>query len=439
MAGYDWVFYVIGGLFAVVALWLLYCSLLRDRSRGRRRCPKCWYDMGGTVGLVCSECGHGAKRERKLFKTRRRWRWGALAVVGLLSAGTLAAWPTIQRGDWPRLVPTTALVLAEPGVAGWSARLHDDLLRRLAGGELWEWQIRLLFEKAIDERTPPWKIELMTRKRWPKGVDAFYVARFDREATGGWIDNTVMRLRVSQDATNPSELIVGQTLSRGPTINWRAQFNRLDLPQNGQTVRFGVSIDYLKQEPSGERSWLPIWTDTVALNVEVGRELADLMQPVSSEAADAIIREKFWVAIYENSIRVLRTYPEIPALGEDAAIGMIIELTDGEKTVASTSAWWGNNNAQRTSEWLPWEDGQFSGMETQMASSGTWRLRLRGDAELALRAFDDCAEGAPDATRYWAGEIEIPLRLMDFHAIPQREYVNWGQWQWPWDNSTTRR
>jgi len=52
-----------------------------DRSRGRKRCPSCWCDMRGSVGLVCPECGHDARNEKRLYKTRRRW-WAI--VLGCL-------------------------------------------------------------------------------------------------------------------------------------------------------------------------------------------------------------------------------------------------------------------------------------------------------------------------------------------------------------------
>src|SRR5438477_8406765 len=49
-------------------------ALLADRARGRRRCPRCAYDMGAVGGLVCPECGRRASRERERFRTRRDWR-----------------------------------------------------------------------------------------------------------------------------------------------------------------------------------------------------------------------------------------------------------------------------------------------------------------------------------------------------------------------------
>ena len=66
----DWIFWIAGGLLGIAGLWLAYWALLSDRAKGRKRCPKCWYNMQGAESLRCPECGHTAKSERKLRKTR---------------------------------------------------------------------------------------------------------------------------------------------------------------------------------------------------------------------------------------------------------------------------------------------------------------------------------------------------------------------------------
>ena len=110
----DWLFWISGGLLAAASLVLLYWALFTDRSRGRRRCPKCWYDMSGAVGdspYRCPECGKIIKREKKLHKTHRRWRWAMLAVVLTTLGGGLCGTPSIKRAGVQSIVPSTVLIL----------------------------------------------------------------------------------------------------------------------------------------------------------------------------------------------------------------------------------------------------------------------------------------------------------------------------------------
>ncbi|MHC4107085.1 MAG: hypothetical protein ACYSTY_03265 [Planctomycetota bacterium] len=176
--GFDWVFWSVGGVLGLAGLLLALWALFADRARGRRRCPKCWYDLSGTPGLVCSECGYIAKRERRLHKTHRRWRWALMgALTGSLGvAGALT--PRIRRDGWVSVVPTTALVLAAPWLdtphvgnvtcippipSGFTNPLCADLVRRAQTDRLWEWQWRLLVKRCSQGEDPPWAIPIVMR------------------------------------------------------------------------------------------------------------------------------------------------------------------------------------------------------------------------------------------------------------------------------------
>src|SRR5262245_32422096 len=66
---------------AVLAGWWF------DPARGRRRCPKCWYDMSGAPAARCPECGQEIRGDRDLARTRHS---RGLVLIGLvLLAGTL--------------------------------------------------------------------------------------------------------------------------------------------------------------------------------------------------------------------------------------------------------------------------------------------------------------------------------------------------------------
>ncbi len=114
----DWLFWLAGGVLGIAGLWLAYWALLANRAKGRKRCPKCWYNMQAAEGLRCPECGHSAKGQRKLQKTRRRWRFAFVAVLLLFGSYILEVAPRYRTGDWREKSSTSLLVL--------QAYLFDD-------------------------------------------------------------------------------------------------------------------------------------------------------------------------------------------------------------------------------------------------------------------------------------------------------------------------
>lgn len=115
----DRIFLMLGGILGLAGLWMLYFAFLRDRSRGRRRCPQCWYDMSGTNSLTCSECGRVAKSERQLLKTRRRWRCAAVAIVIMSLVPAHSAYQHYRDVGWSAAIPIEVLL--------WAAdTLHSD-------------------------------------------------------------------------------------------------------------------------------------------------------------------------------------------------------------------------------------------------------------------------------------------------------------------------
>lgn len=126
-----------------------------DRSRGRRRCPECWYDMGGG-GLVCPECGHDAGHASKLYKSRRYPGAAAMGAAIIAGAAVVHSVPLYLDGGWPAVVPATVSIAAFPWTPGWliesgaSATGKDyTLAGRLYGGKLSEWQNAWLQRKVV--------------------------------------------------------------------------------------------------------------------------------------------------------------------------------------------------------------------------------------------------------------------------------------------------
>src|SRR5262245_63945885 len=105
MADWALISWWFGGGVAAIALAVIALALFRDRSRGRRRCPKCWYDMAGASGVTCPEGGETQKKERRVFRTRRRGRGGAGGVVMTVLAAGCAMAPAGCTGEGARYTP----------------------------------------------------------------------------------------------------------------------------------------------------------------------------------------------------------------------------------------------------------------------------------------------------------------------------------------------
>jgi predicted RNA-binding Zn-ribbon protein involved in translation (DUF1610 family) len=160
VTGADGILLLAASVLTLAGISLTAWALRGDRSCGRLRCPKCWYDMAGsdeatrrrsdeggagdepsgdsTSGLIarlgavigcrglkprqrvkatrqCPECGKHITREKHLRKTRRRWRWATVGCFMLMMALCGAAWPTLVRNyRWISLTPNDAMVWLLP-------------------------------------------------------------------------------------------------------------------------------------------------------------------------------------------------------------------------------------------------------------------------------------------------------------------------------------
>ncbi|MEO1716329.1 MAG: hypothetical protein AAFR76_04385 [Planctomycetota bacterium] len=117
----EWIWHWSGYAVALLAFVGVLWALFWDRSRGRRRCRRCWYDMAGVptepgdLPAACPECGRAHAKPRHLTRTRRRW--GRAAVLGLVMVvGGYGLWvvPRVQDEGWFGAVPTTVLIASAP-------------------------------------------------------------------------------------------------------------------------------------------------------------------------------------------------------------------------------------------------------------------------------------------------------------------------------------
>ncbi len=134
----DWLLWISAAVLGLASLATLYFSLFHDRPRGRRRCPRCWYDMAGVPGLTCPECGKAPRRERALHRTRRRWRYVPIPIVLAALAFGLGRAPFIIRhGGWWALAPTCILA----ATSSFSDPIAEQALNRASPpDDLYHWE-----------------------------------------------------------------------------------------------------------------------------------------------------------------------------------------------------------------------------------------------------------------------------------------------------------
>lgn len=202
---HPWVYNLVLVMLGVATLaWLVWC-LKGDRARGRKRCPRCWYDLGpqatpavleglkrngwwsrlrraqawkhdaalgescgvcaeenaragpaASLGgrapgafIRCSECGTMVTRVRQLKRTRRRPRLALLAVVPVLIGSQIAMFPLRPDKGWTRWVPTTVLLAVTKPTTEREASLGSYLSLPLDSGTS-----RGAMQRALIERVP---------------------------------------------------------------------------------------------------------------------------------------------------------------------------------------------------------------------------------------------------------------------------------------------
>lgn len=137
---YAWLFWVVGGLLGASGLLAIAVWMRGDRSRGRKRCPSCWYDMSGAPKLVCPECGRNAVSEKRLLRTRRWKRWGAIGGALLVLGCSAAVSPRIAARGWMGAIPTTMLAAGALVYETSDATVFESLgSRELSRWQRWAW------------------------------------------------------------------------------------------------------------------------------------------------------------------------------------------------------------------------------------------------------------------------------------------------------------
>lgn len=438
-----WPWLIAGGVVGVMGLVLLAWALLSDRSGGRRRCPKCWYDMAGTEALTCSECGKTVKRERQLFKTRRRWNWTLVGGLALLGAAVLVVTPKVRRdGPWS-LVGDRALLAMLPLAGDGDGWIADEVQRRTTRLELSSDDLQRLFNRCaagdrlnrplgdgwrekygrlIDrlgvlyaqpmyadllitdggERVDaalldlPMHIEPAVREQWPEDVPVAIEVRMSN-----WWPDWGARVYVTPETVD------------GTTQQLWGRRDVITLPPLPAGV-YSLSFSYRTETPEQVRPGKPPQTGELTVRVRVEGTMDDALPPARAPKLDTLMatvaqRElKGWRNTSRASpsaaliyVAMGSTVPEF----NDIGFGVVVEYVRNGEVVGTERCWWlGGPPPKGYRSPLverDWKEGDSRAVHGKVQGGDTWSIRLRSDQELALRV--------PEAKRYWKGGMEFQL------------------------------
>jgi hypothetical protein len=261
---------------------------------------------------------------------------------------------------------------------------------------------------------------IRTRPRWPVGVPLTvdFSPRDFSVRRPHWREFTMQtRLPGSSPST--------WTMSRNATLipSTAASGGYALEPQS--LVTFHVLLkEVLWDEETGSSAAHVLLDTTIDYPITIAGTAEELLTPVQSDAlSDAIERALAPVCLPDPaagsaihlSLAYLRGFDRralTAALARHPKLtaGFRIELLRNGAPVADGSGWFTTTLTERG----PFLNGDFGmltleprgGVQLEPRDSDEWRLRLIGDAAVALRDFD-CSE-------YWRGTIEVP--------------VEWKQW-----------
>lgn len=462
----EWIAWlqVLGVAVAIAALvFTAWWALFADRAKGRRRCPRCWYDLAYSPGMLCAECGHEGRSERDFHRTRRRPRLAVaaiLACIGIVIAVDLQA---SQRG-YAFYLPTRALLWLLPLSNDSSSPVFTELVNRGQSGRLSPGQWRSLIDRCAEGDwwaepvTEPWRrkygdfldawramfindaaleaplasiplhIDARTRDAWPQDAPVVVNLR----VSDWWPAGYECRLRVTPRVPGAQPVTLVRHAPDGVAeSSFPLALGPLDPAATELTIDF--QIERRRAERFGRRvidhpdaAWRPWGTQTITLKTKVQGSLDQALQPIGGPALDAAVAR-----VFANGVRRWERGPSpvrfniymaatlSPAFN-DAAIGVSAELLYDGRTARRLNVWWRAgvdqtlNDPRNYSFEVAFEDQEL--LRKLDPADPRWTMRVRSDPILALRAGN--------ALKYWKGDIEVPLIIStpDADAAPRRQW-----------------
>ncbi len=457
-----WLSWLAAAIFFGAMVYLAWAAIFKDRPKGKRRCPKCWFDMCGTPGMTCGECGFTAHFEKQLNKRRRRPGIAVLAILSCVAMAGVINERLMVRG-WMGLVPTKALILSLPLTMDMQGKTFLELNKRMQNSKLsdGEWKMlmkrcakgdfqrkvlsadwestysrvilgwRQSLETGSEAEMPLWdiapKIEVTTRDSWPTDVSP----RFEVQIIDWWPANTITRVRAQpridgEPSTtfyksnarfrNSAYQLPIKALPEGVTdvvVDLVVERKRPEIPIDDANAVYQTDLQFAQNE------WEPVGTYSFTVPVKTEGKLSDTLKPAESVYLDNAMRQAIGGSVTKwsqgrspvrISIDAEQTRSAIP---KGTAVGVIVELLCDGQVARRLDLWWTTGSSRFNWE-VVYEDEPL--LNTASDKNDLWKMRVRGDAELALRVGD--------ATTYWDGEFTIPMRVRNARQpnSPPRPY-----------------
>jgi hypothetical protein len=409
----PWLWPAIAITLAVIGLIVLVFALFRDRSRGRRRCPKCWYSMDGAPTLTCPECGRVAKTEKKLFKTRRSRRGIAVALALFTAAYSAWKWPALRREGWTALIPTTALVFIAP--VGDPSSAQRVLFGRLASSET---TLASLLGRSLEDamwyrfgdNLPLWQAKTYLRRC----MAAKQVFRPDAWITAPtlWVEGEPLPIQFDPPWDRSTHPIYA-------AIDGSSRTGLLKVPfPADKPVSVNVSVHY------GQHT---VFSEVVPINTIRTTDPAELFEPMSSPEADGLVgaalkprlvRDRGTLKIYVQTQHSKDSEVRAAWRKINFALGYRLRIlsSDGRELGTGVSrSWWepsmGAVIAVAYAPEVQWHPGALDELNTSVEGV---MLVIEGDAAVA---FDQYGwSRTRERTVRWAGRVEVPLLVQNSAA-----------------------
>lgn len=287
-------------------------------------------------------------------------------------------------------------------------------------------------EKAVMSESVPQPLVsdeagvITTRAKWPLGVPLHV-----RVNPSLFVDSKPQLLHVLAELPQAIPITIAVSgrivllIDPGPEYTWQDQTHHAGTPLlSCNEILFRYSLTH----PEGEDPTVlskptallkvPVRVDGNIDDIIKGEPLPDLDASLMTELnARLYLRghhsqgmPRLWVGTYTNCEGAVDTpYPgicHVLAKNSNVTFAGRFEVIRDSKVVAWTVGWWrGTDRSVNPIEGMLALTVVDEALLRSDAKDSKWQLHIKSDPEMALRDFE--------STRYWEGEVWVPLRVTD--------------------------